>query len=420
MKKFSLVFAFLFLLAGLARAETLAPAAPEDVGFSSERLGRITQFLREESDKGAISGAVILVAREGKIAYFEALGARDPGSNAPMTKDAIFRIYSMSKPITSVAAMMLVEEGKLLLSDPVAKYLPEFKDVKVGVETPAGEHGPAGLDLQPARRAMTVQDLMRHTSGLTYGVFGDNLVKKAYRDARLYDGDFDNAAFSERVAKLPLMFQPGTSWEYSHATEILGRIVEVISGKSLYQFEKERILDPLGMVDTSFYVTDSAKHGRIAEPLADDRMIGPGAPLFDPRVPRKWEAGGQGMVGTAIDYARFLQMLLDGGALEGTRYLGPKTIAYMTSDHVGLINRGNAYAPGPGYGFGLGFAVRSQPGVAAVPGTPGDYAWSGAAGTTFWVDPKEKMFAILMLQVVKQRGYYRSVFRDMVYAAMTR
>lgn len=402
--------------AGLASAQTLPQVAPEQAGFSTERLARIKQTLRDDIEAGALPGAVVLIAREGKIVYFESLGALDPQTKAPMAKDSIFRIYSMTKPIVSVAALMLVEEGRISLNDPIAKYLPEFKDVKVGVEKP-GPDGKPALELVPARRPITVQDIMRHTSGLTYGVFGDNLVKRAYRDAKLFDGDPDNAEFSKRIAALPLMLQPGTQWEYSHATDVLGRLIEVVSGKPLLQFVKERILDPLGMTDTSFYVTDAAKHSRIAEPFANDRAIGVGAVFFDPRVARKWESAGGGMMGTAIDYARFLQMLLDGGTFEGKRYLSPKTVAYMTSDHLGSIP---ASFNADGYGFGLGFAIRKQIGVSALPGNAGDYNWAGAGGTYFWVDPAEKMFVVLMIQAAKQRLYYRNLMRNMVYGAMIR
>ena len=402
--------------AGLAWAQSLPQVAPEQAGFSADRLARIKQTLRDDIESGALPGAVLLIVREGKIAYFESLGALDPQTKALMAKDSIFRIYSMTKPIVSVAAMMLVEEGRISLGDPVAKYLPEFKDVKAGVEKP-GPDGKPTLELVPARRPITVQDLMRHTSGLTYGVFGDNLVKRAYRDAKIFDGDPDNAEFSKRIAALPLMLQPGTRWEYSHATDILGRVIEVVSGKPLLLIAKERILDPLGMKDTSFYVSDTAKHSRIAEPFAKDRAIGIGAVVFDPRVPRKWESAGGGMMGTAIDYARFLQMLLDGGTFEGKRYLSPKTVAYMTSDHLGSIP---ASFNADGYGFGLGFSVRKQTGLSALPGTDADYNWGGAGGTYFWVDPKEKMFVVFMMQAPSKRVYYRNVLKNMVYGAMVR
>jgi CubicO group peptidase (beta-lactamase class C family) len=315
--------------------------------------------------------------------------------------------------------MMLVEEGKLQLDDPVAKFIPAFKDVKVGVEK-KGDDGNLTLDLVAPRRAMTVQDLMRHTSGITYGFFGEGLVKKAYVDAKIFSEDIDNAGFADRIAKLPLAYQPGSTWDYSHSTDILGRVVEVVSGKSLYQFEKERILDPLGMKDTSFYVTNQAKQPRIAEPFPNDRKIGNDAEMNDPRVVRKWESGGGGMVSTIGDYARFAKMLLNGGTLDGKRYLSPKTIAYMGSNHIGpasgVVN-GPYYLPGPGFGFGLGFAVRTEPGVSVMEGSVGEMNWSGAGGTTFWVDPKEDMFVVFMSQTVQHRGRHRTALKNMVYGA---
>jgi CubicO group peptidase (beta-lactamase class C family) len=416
----SLFFSLAFLLALSARvpAQDLPVAKPADVGLSAERLERITQWLRDDAAKGTIPGAVVMIVRNGKVAYFESIGTLDPGTKAPMRKDAIFRIYSMSKPITTVAVMMLYEQGKITLDERIAKYIPAFKDMKVGFET-KGEDGKPKLELTEAKKPITIQDLLRHTSGITYGFFGDLLVKKAYLDANIRDGDFDNAEFAERVAKMPLAFQPGTTWDYSHSTDILGRLVEVVSGKSLYQFEKDNILDPLGMTDTSFYVADTAKHARIAEPFPNDRIFGAGSEFNDPRLARKWESGGGGMVSTVADYSRFVMMLRNGGTLDGKRYLGPKTLAYMTSDHTaGVIVPGPYYLPGPGYGFGLGFAVRKETGVALTAGSVGDYNWGGAGGTYFWVDPKEDMFVVYGMQSPTQRVHSRQVLRDMVYSAI--
>jgi CubicO group peptidase (beta-lactamase class C family) len=335
-----------------------------------------------------------------------------------MGKDAIFRIYSMTKPIATVCAMMLVEEGKLALSDPVAKYIPEFKDVKVAQETRDSD-GKVTLELVAPARPMTVQDLMRHTSGLTYGFFGAGAVKKLYLAADLYKEPFTTAEFAVRVAKLPLAFQPGTTWEYSHATDILGRVIEVAAGKAFHEYMKEALLDPLGMTDTAFYVTDPAKQTRLAEPFPNDRAIGAGIDISNPRIETKHALGGQGLVGTAMDYARFLQMLLNGGTLDARRYLSPKTVAYMTADHMAdVIRRGPYDLFGPGYKFGLGFAVRTEAGVAPIAGSPGEYYWGGAAGTYFWVDPREKMFVVFMMQSPKMRVPYRTLLRNMVYAAI--
>jgi CubicO group peptidase (beta-lactamase class C family) len=406
--------------ANFGAAQSLPSARPEQVGLSSERLNRLTATLKADIDKGVIPGAVLLVARHGKVALFEAIGVRNPETKAPMTKDAIFRIYSMSKPITSVSAMMLFEEGKFGLAEPVSKYIPQLGGLKVGVEKPDASGKPA-LELVPAQRDMTIQDLFRHTSGLTYGFFGPGLVKKTYVDAKPSTDFPSNAELVDRLGKLPLAYQPGTTWDYSYSTDVLGRLIEVISRQTLYQFEKERVLDPLGMKDTSFYVTDKSRQDRIVEPFANDRSIGVDADFNDPRVAQAWESGGGGMVGTAMDYARFCQMLLNGGSLDGKRILGPKTIAYMTADHLGAsITPGPLYLPGPGFGFGLGFAVRKDIGVSSVAGSVGEFNWGGAGGTYFWVDPKEDMFVVFMMQSPKQRVPYRFVLKDMVYAAITK
>jgi CubicO group peptidase (beta-lactamase class C family) len=410
----------LVLLLAPIQAQNLPKAKPADVGFSAEKLENLKKFLAEETSKNVVPGAVILVARHGKIAMLEAVGQQDPGTKAPMTTESIFRIYSMSKPITTVAAMTLVEEGKLALSDPIARYIPAFSPgkMKVGVEKPDAAGGKPTLELVPARRPITVQDLMRHTSGITYGFFGNSLVKHAYVESGLLAGDYTNEEFADKVAALPLHYQPGTTWDYSHSTDILGRVIEVVSKESLYQYEKQHILDPLGMKDSGFYVTDKAKQPRIAEPYPNDRTIGIGATVGDPRVQGKWESGGGGMVSTAMDYARFLQMMLNGGQLENKRILSPRTVAYMTSDHTEGITPGPLYLPGPGYGFGLGFAVRRSEGGATYEGSQGDYWWNGVAGTQFWVDPKEDMFVVFLIQSPRGLQHYMSLIRNMVYGAM--
>jgi CubicO group peptidase (beta-lactamase class C family) len=398
-----------------AHAQPLPAAKPEQVGLSSDRLGRIVTTLKTDVEKGVIPGAVLLVARHGKVALFEAVGVRDPETKAPMTKDAIFRIYSMTKPITSVVTMALFEDGKLTLDQPVSRHVPALGGVKVGVEKDGA------LELVPSRRDMTIQDLLRHTSGLTYGFFGAGLVKKAYVEAKPSNDYPSNAELVERLGKLPLMHQPGTTWEYSYSTDVLGRVVEVVGGGTLLAVMKERVLDPLGMKDTSFFVTDRPRQERIVEPFANDRSIGVDATFFDPRVPQKWESGGGGLMSTAMDYARFAQMLLNGGTLDGKRILGPKTVAYMAADHLGAtIAPGSAYLPGPGFTFGLGFGVRKDAGLSPVAGSVGELNWGGAGGTYFWIDPKEDLFVVYMMQSPKQRVPYRAVLKDMVYAAITR
>jgi CubicO group peptidase (beta-lactamase class C family) len=405
----------LFLFPNVGFAESLGYAKPEDVGFSRERLDRIVSTLNDDVANGVIPGATLLIMRNGKIAYYDSVGVLDPATRTPLPKDAIFRIYSMSKPITSVAAMILVEQGKLLLADPVQKYIPAFADVKVAVQNADAEK----IDLAPAARPITVQDLLRHTSGLVYGFLPGTPVAKMYREANLFSAQTTNATFVNIIAKLPLAAQPGSSWNYSHSTDVLGRVVEVASGKSLYQFEKENILDPLGMNDTAFSVPLS-KQDLIAEPFPTDSKVVGTEPISNPRLPTSWEAGGQGMVSTAMDYARFLQMLQNGGALDGHRILSPATVAFMTSDHLGQIGSGpTAYLPGPGYGFGLGFAVRRQEGVAAADGSPGDYYWAGAAGTAFWTDPKQHLSVVFMMQAPSQLGHYQALLRNMIYAALT-
>jgi CubicO group peptidase (beta-lactamase class C family) len=410
-----------FMTTVTVEAQSLPSVRPEQVGLSSERLQRIMDMLKADVDKRVIPGAIVLVARHGKIAYFETVGVRDPATKAPMTKDSIFRIYSMSKPITSVSAMMLWEDGRFNLSEPVSKYIPQLGGLKVGVEKPDPSGGKPTLELVPTKRDMTIHDLFRHTSGLTYGFFGPGQVKKTYAEAKVWNDYPSNAELMDRLSKLPLAYQPGTTWDYSHSTDVLGRLVEVISRQSLAQFEKERLLDPLGMKDTSFYVTDKSKQSRIAEPFPDDRSIGVDAEFNDPRVAQSAESGGGGMVGTAMDYARFLQMLLNGGTLDGKRILGPKTIAYMTADHLGAtIEQGPLYLPGAGFGFGLGFAVRKDAGVSPFAGSVGEYNWGGAGGTYFWVDPKEDMFVVFMMQSPKHRVAYRYLLKDMIYAAVTK
>ena len=417
----ALIGCALALVTTFALAQPLPTARPQDVGLSPERLARIGTWIQGEIDAKRIPGAVVLVARNGKVAYVEALGQQDPASPRPMGRDSIFRIYSMTKPLVSVAAMMMVEEGKLLLEAPVARYIPGFANVRVGVEKADGNGGKS-LELVAPRRPVTVQDLLRHTSGLTYGFFGDSLVKKAYNDALVaLPTTTTNAEFAEALAKLPLHYQPGSTWDYSYSTDVLGRVLEVIDGKSLSALLRQRLLDPLGMKDTTFYVPEPARQARIAEPLPDDRSFGVNANISDPRVVRNLESGGGGMVSTADDYARFAQMLLGGGVLDGKRYLSPKTLEFMASDHLGAaVTKTALYLPGPGYGFGLGFATRLSGGESAYAGAPGDYFWGGAGGTYFWVDPRSNLFVVFMMQSPKQRVPYRSVLRNMVYAAVER
>ncbi len=410
------------MLAGaavLVQAAPLPEASPEEVGMSSERLGRLDAAMQKAVDSGELPGAVVLIARDGQLAYAKSFGWQDRGKKIPMRNDSIFRLYSMTKPVVSVAAMMLVEEGKLGLQEPVSKYIPEFKEMKVGIESTDAEGKPA-LKLVDAKRQITVQDLLRHTSGLTYGVLGTlNAVKKMYKDAEIFSQKWVLADFVKALAKLPLQFQPGTTWEYSHSTDVLGRVVEVASGQTLDVFLAKRIFEPLKMVDTAFQVPPE-KQNRIAQPMPDI-YTGKTPELIDVTRPATFFAGGHGLVSTAGDYLRFAQMLANGGELEGARILGPRTVEYMSSDHVNpQIDKGAGFLPGPGYGFGLGFATRIDRGQSEWPGSPGDYYWAGYAGTYFWIDPEEELVPVLMTQEPLRRQYYRIQLRNLVYQSIVK
>ncbi len=404
----------LALAAGSARAE-------QPRTFSAEGLAKVSDYIRNEVATGKIAGGILLIQQRGKPVYQENFGVRDIATELSMSADTIFRLYSMSKPITSVMAMMLVEGGKLALSDPVSKYIPAFADVKVGVEK-RSDDGKVTLTLEPLNRPITIEDLLRHTSGLTYGFYGYGIVHELYAEADLFNADLDNAEFVERIARLPLQEQPGARWDYGHSTDVLGRVIEVVSGQSLYQFEKKRLLDPLGMTETAFFVADSSKRPRIAEPMPNDRAISSTTRLRDVMLPRRVESGGAGMVGTIGDYARFCQMLLNGGTYEGRTYLKPETIALMASDHIGpetRIARDGAYYPGDTSGFGLGFAVRTS--VPANTEWPlGEYRWDGVGGTFFFIDPADDMFVVFMVQTPSERGRIQLELKTLIYRAMGR
>ena len=409
----ALVVTLVLLIVPAAWAADLAAAKPEQVGLSSERLARVTELLRTDVEKGRLPGAVAVVVRKGRVAYFEAVGFRDNAAGAPLRKDDIFRVYSMTKPFISVAVMMLRDEGRFDLTDPVSRYLPPLGKLQVGVEKKDPATGQVTLALEPSKRDMTIQDLLRHTSGLTYGVFGAGAVKKLYGEHGVDSWDLTNAELIDRLARVPLRHQPGTAWEYSRSTDVLGRLVEVISGRPLGQFLDERIYRPLKMTDTGFWVPNE-KQGRIAQPLANDPDSGRPINVIDVTVPPKYESGGAGAVSTAVDYARFSQMLLNRGRLDGVRLLARKSVELMTADHLGRLD-----GPAPGYGFGLGFAVRREAGVACWSGTTGEYYWSGLGGTAFWIDPKEELIGIWMMQAPNQRTHYRQLFKTLVLQAIT-
>ncbi len=398
--------------------------SPEEVGFLSTRLKRLSDRMNEGVKNNELPGAVILIARNGKLVMFESYGFRDKDAKVAMTNDTIFRIASMTKPIVTLAAMMLMEEGKLTLADRVSTYIPAFADTKVAV-TRKKDDGTDEVVLEPQFRPMTVHDLMRHTSGLTYGAAGSNPVKQSYLDMKVADRSQTNAEMADKLARLSLLYQPGTTWEYSMSTDVLGRVVEVASGMPLDKFIEERITKPLKMGDTAFEV-GADKKARGARPMKE----GPKNELPSiPDVTEKfaWRSGGGGMVSTAADYARFLQMFANGGQLDGVRLVSRKTIDLMTADalppdiRMGAdMFRFEALEPSArmGQGFGLGFAVRNVQGVNPLPGTPGDYYWGGAYGTYFWHDPRERMYVILMMQSPAARLRYRFLLRDLVYQAM--
>ena len=398
--------------------------SPEEVGFLSTRLKRLSDRLNDGVKNNELPGAVVLIARNGKIVLFESYGFRDKDAKVAMTNDTIFRIASMTKPIVTLAAMMLMEEGKLTLADKVSMYIPAFAETKVAVQKKNAD-GTVEQVLEPQFRPMTVHDLMRHTSGLTYGVAGANPVKQSYLDMKVNDRGQTNAEMADKLAKLALLYQPGTTWEYSMSTDVLGRVVEVASGMPLDKFIEERITKPLKMGDTGFEVS-ADKKARGARPMKE----GPKNEM--PRIPEvtekfTWRSGGGGMVSTAADYARFLQMFANGGPLDGVRLVSRKTIDLMTADALppdikmgADMFRFEALEPSAamGQGFGLGFAVRNVQGVNPLPGSPNDYYWGGAYGTYFWHDPRERMYVVFMMQSPQARLRYRYLMRDLVYQAM--
>jgi CubicO group peptidase (beta-lactamase class C family) len=381
----------------------------------TDRKARLLATLQSEIDSGRLPGAVVMLSRHGKVALFESLGQQNPNDGTKMALDSIFRIYSMTKPLVSVATMMLMEQGKLLLSDTVGKYLPEYAKQQLAIET----NGEVNF---VAAKPATVQDLLRHTAGLTYEFLGNSAAQKAYRNAKIGMGlrDASNAEFSKILAAQPLQYEAGTIWEYSRATDVLGALVEVISGQTLGGFLSEQIFKPLKMLETGFSVP-ADKHHRIAEPFTKDPDGGIQLKLINIQDPPKFESGGGGLVSTAHDYARFLQFMLNKGELDGVRLLSAHTVDFMTADHLGDLPISTASAGTllpPGHGFGLGFAIRKETGISTVPGSAGVYYWGGIAGTTFFVDPKLDMFAMMLIQAPNQRDYYRPLFRNLVYAAL--
>ena len=408
---FAAIAAFASISTPLSAAEF---GPPPNAVLSLDKLSKIDDFINGQVAEGNIPGAVVLIQRHGKPVYFRCFGKRDVDAGIEMTSDAIFPVHSVTKTITSFAAMMLVDRGNIALGDPVAKYIPSFADVKVGVERKDASGHPV-LNLVPPVRPVTIEDLLLHTSGITYGFYGEGLVKAAY--GSIYLGDFDNAGFAERIAKVPLAEQPRTLWDYGHSIDVLGRVIEVASGQSLFEFEKTQLLDPLGMTTTKFFLTDPAERARYAQPLPRDRHV-----ERNSLDVTRWESGGGGMVSTIADFARYGQMLLNGGTLDGKTYLSPATFAAMTTDHIGPgsgVARNYFYYPGDGFGFGYGFGVRTEPGnaVPPPPGSRGEIKWDGATGVYIVVDRAQDMFFVLMEDAPSGRMHVEVNLKKLVYDA---
>ncbi len=401
-----------------------ATIRPEEVGLSSDRLARVSEWMRTQIEAKRAAGMVTLVSRRGRTAFLDVAGQADIGRDKPMTADTIFRIYSMTKPLTSVAIMMLYEEGRFQLDDPVSRFVPAFAGQRVFVGGSRGK-----MDTVPAARDITFRDLLTHTSGLTYGFMEATPVDGYYRANKI---DFQTQDTTlkdlvEKAARAPLLAHPGTRWNYSIATDVLGYLVEVISGVPFQTFLKKRVIDPLGLVDTDFHVPE-AKHGRLASNYAPDGKGGL-QEIDDPTksrylAPRNVNSGGGGLVSTAADYARFCQFMLNKGALGGTRLLGRKTVELMTSNHLkgDMADMGTARfseTTYEGIGFGLGFSVMIDPAKAQILGTPGEYAWGGAASTAFWCDPAEDMFVVFLTQLMPSSTYpFRRELRVLTYQSI--
>jgi len=407
-----------FLVGAALLAGTMARGRAADIPAPSpEGLDRITAYFNDEVTSGRLPGAVILVQQHGKPVYLKTFGVRDTRTGLAMTPDTIFAIHSMTKPITCLGAMMLIDEGKLALTDPVSKYVPLFADTKVGLEVTLPD-GKLELDLVPPVRPVNIEDLLRHTSGISYDYIGGKWVEQAYQAANIFEGHFNNREFADRIAKLPLARQPGTLWRYGHSTDVLGAVIEIISGQTLYQFLKQRIFDPLGMTSTKFALATEDELARMARPLPNDFILLAGE--RDRLDHPEWQSGGGGLLSTITDYQRFSQMLLNGGEFEGKRYLSPAAFKAMTTDHIGPgsgVGRDYFYFPGDGFGYGYGLAVRTDPGNAKPPppGSLGELKWDSGSGTYFGVDPKLDMVYLMMQQTQNERSRITPAFKALVY-----
>ena len=390
----------------------LPKAKPESVGLSSARLKSLSEAFKREIDEGTLPGAVIMVGRKGKVAHFDCLGRQGPASDAPMRPDSAFRIFSMTKPIVSVGIMQLVEQGRILLNDPLSKYIPSFANSQVGVIRDGS------INLVPMQREVTIQDLLRHTSGISYEITGPGPIQTLYSEAKIYRRSMNNEEHAEVIAKLPLICQPGSEWHYSRSTDVLGRVIEVASGKTLGAYLTDHIFAPLRMTDSGFYIDEERGRDRLAEPFGEDPWTGAKVIYFSMTQKPISESGGGGGISTAPDYARFAQMLANGGTLDGERIIGKKTLEWMASDHLERDTKVVGVQIKPGHRFGLGFAVRTEAGMSPYPGSVGSFFWGGAAGTQFWVDPKEDLWAVMMIQAPGQRDLMNNMFRALVYAAV--
>ncbi len=404
----------------------IAPAAlpradPETVGVSSSRLARIIPALNAQIEAGQTPGAVVAVARRGHLILHEAVGHLGPDRRVPMPRDALFAIASMTKPVTGVAGLLLWEEGRLGLGDPVERFLPQLGNRRVAVLDERVRAGQGPIETVPADRSITIEDLMRHTSGITYGGRGTTAVHALYpMSSNAAGASLDSAAFLERLAAAPLLYQPGTVWDYGLSIDVIGLVVEAISGQSLGQFLEQRVFRPLGMVDTGFQVPQD-KVARLARPLPNDPDTGAAQVVPDRAQALKFECGGGGLASTALDYLRFAQMLLSGGVLGDTRILGRKTVEAMRTNRLtpDIDNRIPAMDPNSqGYGFGLSVAVRER--ASGLMGSPGDFYWNGAYGTLWWADPTEDLAVVFMTQAPgEQRRRFRRLINPLVYQALT-
>ena len=410
--------------------DPMTVVTPEQVGMSLRRLNRIDNHMQGYIDRKEAAGALALIARNGKVAYFKKWGHQNRESEIPMADDTIFRIYSMSKPITSVAVMMLMEEGHFFLNDPIAKYMPEFAEMEVQTETTDAETGEVKTETKSATRPITVRDLLRHTAGFTYGVFGNTKVDQQYRQAGILTVSTSLEDTVNKLADIPLRFEPGTKFHYSVSVDVAGRLVEVVSGQTLDEFVKARICDPLGMTDTGFRVpaNDRNRFAILYTPKGTQtgsREAFLTAPRSKEIVPMPVSAdrgdfdektmffsGGGGMVSTASDYLKFCQMMLNGGELNGHRILSRKTVELMTADHL----HGIGYTKGEA--FGLGFGIVKDIGQTGKLGSPGTYSWGGAAGTKFWIDPVENLIGVFMVQSLPHQTQMGEDFRQLAYQAI--